>query len=581
VRKAIFVAVLTMVAVAAMALAGAGSAAKSTTGVPATPRAVDTHAGTYLVRQVGARNYAGPNCPGAGWNCTTATRVLQVATVGGTNSATCTTISTPCSITQTGTTNTARCSQSSSAVPTVTETCTINQTGATNYAYVNQSITQSIGLIQTGKQTATVTQSGASVLNQLQLNQNGNQSSKTSATGTTQSQDVFQSAVVVQCAGALVGLVCTANGAGTNYSGMTQSQLQKAYARGTVQNQNKANLPVGFADCVALSADTPNSPGNPDICADVQQHSDAGTNENHLRQSINEDENSTGQATQQQGHLDGGLDGHVHQDTVSASSLNDVNQSKNQHATAAAGSPTQVQFDPLWCCGFGSQFGGSGNTENITQSSALSASGPSPDQESKLIGTSRTPDGTCTISQHASINPDSFNISDTESPCEFLTLETDCTEGDCSSDGPDTSSPFVPDSSLDLSVRDDVDSPFVYTLDHAVIGGDPVEYRLLYSNSGTGAAHNVVVTDELPDTLVVYAYVSCTGGLSCSYDGDTHTITWNVGTVDPTGESPVGLGFTVEVGCGTSFVNHATVDTDEEAPTNSNDATVPLFGCIE
>ena len=95
---------------------------------------MNTHATAYLVRQVGARNYAGPNCPGVGWNCTTSTRVLQIATTAsGTNSAACTTQT--CSISQSGSSNTARCSQSSSAA-SATQSCTINQTGATNYAFV-------------------------------------------------------------------------------------------------------------------------------------------------------------------------------------------------------------------------------------------------------------------------------------------------------------------------------------------------------------------------------------------------------------------------------------------------------------
>src|SRR6185312_4726345 len=40
-----------------------------------------------IVVQRGSRNYAGPNCPGKGWTCTTATRVLQSGT---TNQYTCT-----------------------------------------------------------------------------------------------------------------------------------------------------------------------------------------------------------------------------------------------------------------------------------------------------------------------------------------------------------------------------------------------------------------------------------------------------------------------------------------------------------
>src|SRR5581483_6610510 len=45
---------------------------------------------TGFVIQRGTHNYAGPKCPGAGWNCTTAKRVLQIADhAGQANQADC------------------------------------------------------------------------------------------------------------------------------------------------------------------------------------------------------------------------------------------------------------------------------------------------------------------------------------------------------------------------------------------------------------------------------------------------------------------------------------------------------------
>src|SRR5205085_6981359 len=164
VSKVSFLAVVALAAFGAMVLAGAGSAARPT-AASSTPRVQSTWTGPGVVRQVGLRNYAGPNCPGKGWNCTTTPRVLQVATAGGTNNAVCTN-STTCSFNQSGSSNTARCSQSSS-VASVMQTCTILQTGAANYAFVNQNISESLGSSQAGTQTATVNQSGATVTNQL------------------------------------------------------------------------------------------------------------------------------------------------------------------------------------------------------------------------------------------------------------------------------------------------------------------------------------------------------------------------------------------------------------------------------
>src|SRR5207302_5808924 len=56
-----------------------------------------------VVIQRGRFNYAGPNCPGRRWKCTTSHRVVQVATDNGENSFKCTdnTVSPPdCMIVQ-------------------------------------------------------------------------------------------------------------------------------------------------------------------------------------------------------------------------------------------------------------------------------------------------------------------------------------------------------------------------------------------------------------------------------------------------------------------------------------------------
>jgi uncharacterized repeat protein (TIGR01451 family) len=565
-RKGLFVVVLAMAAIGAMTLAGAGSAAKPGTGATPAPRATASHVHASLVRQVGLRNYAGPNCPGRGWNCTTATRVLQVATAGGTNVGVCTGgrvfvvgHNQSCSITQVGgVSNTARCTEQS-ADPAAVQTCVITQSGDANYAYVNQNINQVDTSYQTGKQTATVTQGPASVTNYLQLSQAVNQSTKT---GNPQTQQAGQSANIEQ----------TATGGGTNYSALNQTELQKQFARGTTQTQG--TTAVGLPDCNPTTVLTP-GPTDPNVCAVVLQHSASGANVNHLRQNVNEDQNATGQATQTQGSSDGGLDGRVHQDTVSGTSLNDVSQSKNQHQTAAAGS-TQVQHDPVSCCGFASQDGGTGDTETINQSSSLSASGDSsPEQHSDLIGTSRTPDGTCTVTQKAGINQHSANNVDTESPCPFLTLTTSCeggSEGGCSPAPPDLSNPAPPLSALSKGVRNNTDSGF----DNAtsVVGGGTVEYQLVYGNNGTGDAHNVVVTDTLP-LDATYVADSCSPSAVCSYDSDARTITWRLGTVGPPIEIGRIMGFSATVPNETAdIVNTAGVDTSEEEPVSSNEATV-------
>jgi hypothetical protein len=477
VKRASFLAVLALVAVGAMALAGAGSAAKaSSAGVTAVPRAAGNHVGAGLVRQVGARNYAGPNCPGRGWNCTTATRVLQVATAGGTNAAVCSPSTefvpppTPqsCVIKQLGgSTNTARCTEQSSDSPVV-QTCDITQSGAANYAFVNQNISQSDGFAQTGTQKATVDQSAASVTNQVQLSQAVSQSVKI---GDHQTQDAYQSAVITQ----------SAVGSGTNFASPSQSQLQKEYARSTIQKQNTNPNPP---DC-----DPDNAPTAANACANVIQHSENGTNQNHLRQSIAEDANSSGPATQTQGSSSGGIDGHVHQDSgVGGSSTNEVNQSKGLKETVPKGPGSiQKQFDPISCCGFASQSGGSGNTETISQSSSVSASGPAI-QSANIIGTSNT-DGTCQVSQSASINNQSTTNSANFTPCPFLTATISCSsDGGCSHNEPAPG----PDSAITLGVRNLSNNETAYGTSTNSVPGNTLQYLVTYTNSGA-PAHNVSV----------------------------------------------------------------------------------------
>jgi uncharacterized repeat protein (TIGR01451 family) len=442
------------------------------------------------------------------------------------------------------------------------ESCTITQSGATNNAYVNQSISQSVpisppGTTQSGKQTVNITQGPASVLNLVQIQQNSNQSLKTS--NPTQTQVAGQSINVEQ----------TANGTGVNSSSINQTQLQKEYARGTTQNQN---VTTTISDCNPNTVLTP-GPTEPNACAVVLQHSHAGNNTNALRQNVLQDMNSTGQSTQTQGAPDGGIDARVHQDTDTGTSTNNASLAKLQHETAAAGS-TQTQHDPMSCCGFASQDGGANNTENINLTSSESASGDSsPDQTSDVIGTSHTPDGTCTIMVKASINGDSANNSDTESPCPFLTLQASCNDDGCSAPPPDLSNPNPPESSIVKFVRP---TGCDCSLDHeaSITGGGGVDYEIQYQNAGTGDAHHVTVSDPLPEG-VSYVSDSCSGGNSCSFDSQTDTVTWDLGTVSPNADT-IFLDFQATVPDETAdIVNTPNVTSDEETtPIPGSPATV-------
>jgi hypothetical protein len=409
-----------------MVLAGSSAAAGPGQAV------AKTHvraAGPSVVKQVGLRNYAGPNCPGAGWNCTTSTRVLQIAAADGQNKVECSATpvisgaSQSCTITQVGgSSNTARCVMRSS-MPGATQLCDITQTGDNNKAFVEQSIDQKDDSVQLGFQKAIVKQgtasAGSSGGNELHLSQDVKQEAKS---GAVQAQNAHQSAVVLQFASL----------GGGNASHIDQSQNQKAFG-GANQAQNGADDTAFVADCTL--GDFPNAPN---ACANVSQTAVDGQNANHMHQSIAEDENGASGSIQRQGSFSSGIYGKVHQATATASSLNKVKQDKRLQMS---GGSSQTQIDPVRCCGTASQIGGSGNSEDIDQSSDLRASGDAnPFQSTDLLGDSRSVPGTCSISQSARVNGDSENNnSGAVSPCPFLQLGTSCTspgietQGGCTS----------------------------------------------------------------------------------------------------------------------------------------------------
>ena len=160
--------------VAAVALVSASGA--GTAKVQRTARIdVSTHAGVvkYLrsihvnpkrvVIQRGARNYAGPRCPGKRWNCTTTTRtVVQIAKGRGKNIFRCTTAR--CAVVQIS--KSALAANMGTCIKTtgVTQSCTINQPNASglNKAMVWMDTGKLTGLTQTALYTASISQGPAS-----------------------------------------------------------------------------------------------------------------------------------------------------------------------------------------------------------------------------------------------------------------------------------------------------------------------------------------------------------------------------------------------------------------------------------
>jgi hypothetical protein len=445
---------LLVLLVAALTLAGSGGAAAASQPPKidlSSPSAIDTYLQSIgvdpakVVKQVGLKNYAGPSCPGVGWNCTTAALVVQVTTAGGENGFQCSSsnvtggVSNPpdeCVVVQVGPTNQAHCIENDSD-PAAQQTCSITQSGANNHAFVDQSIDTSTSSTPPG----TVTQSNsqtADVTQQPQTTESPNNASqvhqfiKQSLTfDTTQVQDAFQQAFVVQ------------NGNGSdNFSHVHQGQDQNESGNAMVQNQNTTPEPAfncGFE-----------KPGNPNQCANVDQGAkpDGGNNTSHIHQAAGERQTSTNTSVQQtQGRFDGGQEGDVHQDnpTNAGSNEDHAHQDLRQRQSSPTGvAPTQKQVTDPGCCGVGTQVGGIKNTEDINQSTTQSASQSTAVQNSTLFGevhqesgggflsspaTTATPSNSCTIDQFGRNNGGGDHFSadgNTAITCATLTLATAC-----------------------------------------------------------------------------------------------------------------------------------------------------------
>ena len=211
---------MAVLAAALVLVAGAGAGSQPPKGSePANVSAVDTYLQSIgidpatVVRQVGRRNYAGPSCPGARWNCTTSTKVVQVALSGGVNKFVCDgqeplnpgtdPDTNTCVIVQSGPDNDAVCQEQDTAEPTDSERCVIQQQGDRNSALVDQLIEQRTGPDQDATQTAEVDQT-ATERSQSQVHQDVKQETEGDETDTqdssTQNQNVHQVALVNQSA---------------------------------------------------------------------------------------------------------------------------------------------------------------------------------------------------------------------------------------------------------------------------------------------------------------------------------------------------------------------------------------------
>jgi hypothetical protein len=432
-----------------------------------------------LVIQRGARNYAGPNCPGAGWACaSTAHPVVQIAAAGGKNTYLCTTgrcavvqattaaaTRTSRALTAAAATNTAKCNMTSG----LTQVCSITQTpGADNVAIV----------VERAKQASSVTQTVSSdvtaFIRQTATGSNGNQAcvyqeitetltptnGKKGASLTTtleghQSVEIHQDAAsgnnTVQNAAAPPATAACVSGP------LTQTQTLTSRATGTAditQNQNTAPRPPGDPN-VSLDIKQNQSDGYLDSATTIGLNKAAFSQTNVLTAIANTPGPSVSQT---QSSSSGGISANVNQFSHGKSTAN-ATQSETQCEDAAASgltacsttaqdppsySLTQVQYGPVKNTGAKSttaasrslafvrkdpgsiQSGNSQDTFTINQTSTQ-YNDTGANQTNQVQGACTT-SGNCTVTQ--TTNVDGQTTTNTQSG-QNVTTNITCTGTTC------------------------------------------------------------------------------------------------------------------------------------------------------
>jgi hypothetical protein len=248
---------LAMAMVAAAVLVGSvGAGAARTPAKPALDLSTNAKVREYLrslgisprgvVIQRGARNYAGPRCPGKRWKCTRSHRVVQIAKHRGKNSFRCSLAR--CVIVQATksllATNTAKCIRTTG----ITQSCSINQssTGADNQAIVVEIAKKLTGLTQSASQTAQIVQTAGSGSNTACVRQTAEIDGSTVAkrgTPVSVNLDSHESILITQDSHSGDNTVqgATETG-GCSSAPLNQSQTIRSTATGTAaitQNENK------------------------------------------------------------------------------------------------------------------------------------------------------------------------------------------------------------------------------------------------------------------------------------------------------------------------------------------------------
>jgi hypothetical protein len=322
-----------------------------------------------VVIQRSARNYAGPNCPGAGWACaSTAHPVVQIAAAGGKNTYLCT--SGRCAVVQT--TKTTRSLAAATATNKATcikntglsQSCTISQNSTSantsNEAVVYENEDKGSGLTQTAAATAQITQraTGSTSTNKACVFQNIKVEGSTVAkkgVPVTVALEAHQSISITQdsaTGGNALASATSTGGCTGDQLMQTQTLLSKAAGSGSItQNENMASSGPNVSLVIAQNQ----SPGFINVAS--------GANTAKFKQ-----ENTltavastpAGPVNQTQSSTVGGIQAIVNQFSTSPSTIEATQNERQCEDALASGTldcsttadsppytPTQVQYGPV------------------------------------------------------------------------------------------------------------------------------------------------------------------------------------------------------------------------------------------
>jgi hypothetical protein len=381
-------ALLIMVGVPAGADASSTDSAKtdlsSLPAIEAYLTSIGVDPGAVVIQQ-GRFNYAGPNCPGAEWNCTTANAVVQISTAtSGANIFDCLPAvnatfpalneclivqSSALSLLDPAPENSAICSFDITDDATKRKSkCTFRQTSkkGNNYAEARARTTERGGSTQSATQDANITQTSTSGRNTAKITETIEQTLIVrTPSDPTQKQEAHQTATVYQT-----------STTGNNSSDVEQTMLQVEDADSSSEITQEQN--------------TDSTNGRNQVATITQTSTEGtGTNTSKLRHLITQRQDadcSICTITQRQGFSEGGQSGTVTQTTGAVVLTSTAAQNEDQHQDADTNGPLiRSQLGPQDCCA--TQNGTNDfNVNTVDQRSVQTQTPQSPGQTSVQTG---------------------------------------------------------------------------------------------------------------------------------------------------------------------------------------------------